>query len=321
MKKMAVFTSGGDSPGMNACIRSVVRTAISLGLEPYGIYQGYEGMIANEIQSLDAHFVGNIIQYGGTVLKTARSSEFMTKEGRAKAAGNLQALGIDALVCIGGDGSYTGARIFQEEFGIPVMGCPGTIDNDLFGTDYTIGFDSAVNTAVEAIDRIRDTADSHNRVFFVEVMGRHSGHIAISAALAGGAEGVFIPEKEGELEQVLYNYAQKRRKKAFSIFIVAEGDEDGKAYDIARVFQNKFPETDTRVSVLGHIQRGGNPTANDRILATRLGSAAVEALIQGRSGMACGIVNDKVTFTPFSDAISQSKGIQTDLWALNQLIS
>lgn len=320
MKKIAVFTSGGDSPGMNACIRAVVRTAISMDLIPFGIREGYAGMINDQIYQMDSAAVANIIQFGGTVLKTARSKEFMTPEGRATAAKNLKKHGIEGLVCIGGDGSYRGAELLEKEHGIPTIGCPGTIDNDLYGTDFTIGFDTACNTAVEAIDRIRDTADSHHRVFFIEVMGRNSGHIAIRAAIAGGAEGVFIPEKRHEMEQIFQRYAESPRKKQFSIFVVAEGDEDGHAIDIAKKFQQQFPDAETRVSVLGHIQRGGKPSVTDRILATRLGSAAVLALADGNRNMAAGVVDNLIQFTPFIDAVNKTKGVPMDLWTMNQLI-
>jgi 6-phosphofructokinase 1 len=321
MKRIGVFTSGGDSPGMNACIRASVRTAISMDILPFGIKEGYNGMIGNQIFQMEASSVANIIQYGGTILKSSRSEAFFTKEGRAVAAENLKKHNIDGLVCIGGNGSYKGAELLEQEHGIPTIGCPGTIDNDLYGTDYTIGFDTAVNTAVEAIDKIRDTADSHNRVFFVEVMGRHSGHIALRAGIAGGAEGVFIPEKKHEIETIIEFFAKKKRKKAFSIFVVAEGDEEGRAFEIAKKFQSHFPETDTRVSVLGHIQRGGSPSVNDRLLATRLGAAAVMGLSEGHKNMAAGIVDNLVVLTPFEDAYTKTKGVPMDLWAINQLIS
>ncbi len=321
VKKIAVYTSGGDAPGMNACIRAVVRTAIAKGIEIYGIRNGYEGMIENHIFKMDAQSVANIIQYGGTILKTARSEEFRTPQGRAKAAANLIKHGIEGLVCIGGDGSYTGAKILFAEHGIKTIGCPGTIDNDLWGTDYTIGFDTAVNTALEAIDRIRDTADSHNRVFFIEVMGRHSGAIALSAGMAGGAEGIFIPERKTELESIIAQFGKKKRKKAFSIFIIAEGDEQGNAHDISKKFQESFPGIDAKVSILGHIQRGGSPTANDRILATRLGSAAVIGLLEGRYNEAAGIINHELHFTPFEEAIGKKKDVETELWNTNLLIS
>lgn len=321
MKKIGVFTSGGDSPGMNACIRAVVRAGIYHNLEVFGIQRGYQGMIENEILQLEAKSVANIVQYGGTILKTARSMDFMTPEGRKLAAENLKNFGIEGIVCIGGNGTYTGAMKFEEEHGIPSIGCPGTIDNDLYGTDYTIGFDTAINTAVEAIDKIRDTADSHNRIFFVEVMGRHSGHIALYAGIAGGAEGIFVPERESEYDSIVKVYEKKIRKKEFSIFIVAEGEEEGHAFEIAEKFKSQFPDTDTKVTVLGHIQRGGKPSANDRILASRLGAHAVKALLEGKKNMAVGVVNGNVTFTPFSEAIYKKKDINEKLWEMNHILS
>lgn len=321
IKKIGVFTSGGDAPGMNACVRAVIRAGVHFGVEVYGIHGGYQGMIENEISQMNASSVANIIQYGGTILKTARSKEFMSPEGRKKAFDNIRSHGIDALVCIGGNGTYTGAMTFQNEFGIPCIGCPGTIDNDLFGTDYTIGFDTAINTALDAIDKIRDTADAHNRVFFIEVMGRHSGHIALYAGIAGGAEGIFIPEKENEFEDISNTYIKKSRNKQFSIFVVAEGEEEGHAYEIAKKFQERFPETDSRVTVLGHIQRGGKPSANDRILASRLGAHAVKSLLEGQQGVAVGIINNQVTFTPFDKAIYEKKDINENLWIMNNILT
>ncbi len=321
IKKIAVFTSGGDAPGMNACVRATVRTCIYFGVDVYGITGGYDGMINNKIAPMSASSVGNIIQYGGTILKSARSKEFRTPEGRKQAYENLKSHGIEALVAIGGDGTYTGALKFSEEYGIPIIGCPGTIDNDLAGTDYTIGFDTATNTAVDAIDKIRDTADAHNRVFFVEVMGRHSGHIALNAALAGGAEGVFIPEKENEFEDLINFHKNKRREKQFSIFVVAEGDEQGRAYELANAYQQHFPEADTRVTVLGHIQRGGKPSANDRILASRLGAHAVKGLLEGKQGVAVGVINHEIVFTNFNDAIYGKKDINENLWIMNCILT
>lgn len=321
MKKIAVLTSGGDAPGMNACIRSVIRACAHYNLEVFGIHRGYQGLIENEIQPMTPSSVANIIQMGGTILKTARSMDFMTPEGRKKAHQNLVNLGIEGIVCIGGNGTYTGAMIFEKEFGIPSMGCPGTIDNDLWGTDATIGYDTAINTAMEAIDKIRDTADAHNRIFFVEVMGRHSGHIALLSGIAGGAEGIFIPERGNEFDDIVQLYESKARKKEFSIFVVAEGDEEGRAYDISKRFQAIYPETDCRVTVLGHVQRGGRPTANDRILASRLGAHAVKALIDGRRNEAVGVVNNDIKFTSFQEAIEHKKDIQNNLWVLNTIIT
>ncbi len=321
MKRIAVLTSGGDAPGMNACIRAVVRACVHFNVEVFGIYRGYQGLIENDIKQLSSSSVANIIQYGGTVLKTARSKDFMTAEGRKTAYENLKKHGIEGLVCIGGNGTYTGAMIFEKEYGIPSMGCPGTIDNDLWGTDYTIGYDTAINTAVDAIDKIRDTAESHNRVFFIEVMGRHSGHIALHAGLAGGAEGIFIPERENEFEEIVNYYQSKNRKKEFSIFVVAEGETEGHAYDIAKRFQEIYPDTDCRVTILGHIQRGGKPSSNDRILASRIGAHAVKALIEGHKNEAVGVVNREIEFTPFKDAIEHKKDIEDNLWTLNHIIT
>jgi 6-phosphofructokinase 1 len=321
VKKIAVLTSGGDAPGMNACIRSVIRACAHYNLEVFGIHRGYQGLIENEIHPMTSSSVANIIQMGGTILKTARSMDFMNPEGRKKAHQNLQNLGIEGIVCIGGNGTYTGAMIFEKEFGIPSMGCPGTIDNDLWGTDATIGYDTAINTAMEAIDKIRDTADAHNRIFFVEVMGRHSGHIALLSGIAGGAEGIFIPERGNEFDDIVHLYESKARKKEFSIFVVAEGDEEGRAYEISKRFQAIYPETDCRVTVLGHVQRGGRPTANDRILASRLGAHAVKALIDGRKNEAVGVVNNDIKFTSFQEAIEHKKDIQDNLWVLNTIIT
>lgn len=305
---------------MNACIRAAVRTALAYGLEPYGIRRGYQGMIENDISLLTADSVANIIQYGGTILKTARSEEFRTEVGRAKAAANLRNAGIEALVCIGGNGSYTGALYLEREHGIPCAGCPGTIDNDLAGTDYTIGFDTAVNTAMEAIDKIRDTAESHDRIFFVEVMGRDSGYIGMFSGLAGGAEGILIPEKPKQFEELLKRYETKARKKQFSIYVVSEGDEEGNAMELAAKFRERYPECDTRVTVLGHVQRGGKPTASDRVLASRLGAHAVKALKEGQRSIAVGVINDEIVYTPFEKAIEGKKEMNQNLWALNQMI-
>lgn len=321
MKRIGVFTSGGDSPGMNACIRAVVRAGVHYNIEIIGIHRGYQGMIENEFTLLNSDSVANIIQHGGTILKTARSEEFKTPEGRQKAYNNLIAQQVDGLICIGGDGTYTGAMLFEKEFGIPSIGCPGTIDNDLFGTDFTIGFDTAANTAVQAIDKIRDTAASHDRIFFVEVMGRHSGYLALYSGIAGGAAGTFLPERSDEFECIVKTYRAQNRKKQFSIFIVAEGDEEGHAFSLSEKFKNLFPETDTRVVVLGHIQRGGNPTVNDRVLATRLGAHAVKALLDGKRNMAAGVVSNQIVFTSFEEAISKTKDIPEPLWILNQIVT
>ncbi len=322
MKRLGVFTSGGDSPGMNACIRAVVRSATYHGIEVSGIRRGYQGMIEGDIIQLENKDVANIIQYGGTILKTARSKDFMQPEGRKRAFDQLKKHGIDALVCIGGDGTYTGAGIFHGEYGIPSVGAPGTIDNDLYGTDYTIGFDTAVNTALDAIDRIRDIAESYNRVFFIEVMGRDSGFIALNSGIAGGAEGILLPEIMNDFEGLIRHFQNKsKRKKEFSIIVVAEGENEGNAFVISDKFKTQFPEYDIRVSVLGHIQRGGKPSANDRILAATLGNAAVEQLIAGNSNVCVGVINKEVVVTPFADAISKTKSIDKTLWNLSRILS
>lgn len=313
MKKIAVFTSGGDSPGMNPCVRAVVRAGIYHGLEVTGIVRGYSGMIDGDFIPLTAESVGNIIQHGGTILKTARSKEFMTPEGRKTAYENLQREGIEGIVCIGGDGTFTGAKIFHEEFGIPCMGAPGTIDNDLYGTDYTIGFDTAINTAMDAIDKLRDTAESHDRVFFVEVMGRHSGAIALEVGIGGGAAAILLPEVSGDVEPLKDLFANRKRKKSFSIIVVAEGNEEGGAYKVAEELKQAFPEVDTRVTILGHIQRGGRPTAYDRVLATRLGVACVEGLLNGETNKMAGVVKNDVVLTSFDDAINKTKPLPNTL--------
>ena len=271
MKRIAVFTSGGDAPGMNACIRAVVRTALFNNLEVYGIRRGFTGMINGDIQKLESYSVSNIVQRGGTILKSSRSDEFRTPEGRRKAYEQLQTYGIEGLVAIGGNGTFTGAEIFYNEFGLPCVGAPGTIDNDLYGTDYTIGFDTAVNTALEAIDKIRDTADSHDRIFFIEVMGRDSGYIAVHSGIGGGAELVMIPETDSSLEEVIELLKDNAiRSKTSSIIIVAEGDEEGGALSVAAKVKEYVPFADIKVTNLGHVQRGGKPTSADRILASRL---------------------------------------------------
>ncbi|HAS44279.1 MAG TPA: 6-phosphofructokinase [Microscillaceae bacterium] len=322
MRRIAVFTSGGDAPGMNACIRAVVRTAIYNNVEIYGIMRGYEGMIKGRIHRMQSKSVSNILQTGGTILKSARSKEFMTHEGRKKAYQQLKHFDIDGLIAIGGDGTFTGAKVFFEEFGMPTVGCPGTIDNDIFGTDYTIGYDTAVNTALEAIDKIRDTADSHNRVFFVEVMGRDSGYIAIQSGIGGGAEIVMVPETETTIEQVIDTLQKgKLKHKASSIVIVAEGDEEGNATEIAEKVKNATDGLDIRVTTLGHIQRGGTPTARDRILASRMGIGAVEGLLAGKSNVMAGIENNQLVYTSFDDAIHKQKPIQDDLIKMVEVLS
>ncbi|WP_339705715.1 6-phosphofructokinase [Algoriphagus aquimarinus] len=323
MKKIAVFTSGGDSPGMNACVRAVVRTAIYKGLEVYGIYRGYEGMIDGDIKRMQSHSVSNIVQRGGTVLKSARSMEFKTSEGRKKAYDNLTAHGIEGLVAIGGDGTFTGAKVFFEEYGIPTVGCPGTIDNDLYGTDYTIGFDTAVNTALEAIDKIRDTAAAHDRIFFIEVMGRDAGFIAIESGIGGGAEFVMVPETHTDLNDVVKSLKNLRKSKSSSIIVVAEGDDAGNAQTIMEKVKTKLndPTKDFKVTTLGHIQRGGNPTARDRVLASRCGMSAVEGLLAGKQFHMAGVVNQEVVFTPFADCIGKTKPLIEDHLKLMKILS
>ncbi|MFH6982627.1 6-phosphofructokinase [Marinoscillum sp. 108] len=322
MKSIGVFTSGGDAPGMNACIRSVVRTGLYLGLDVYGIKYGYNGMIDGDIYKMKSYSVSNIVQRGGTILKSARSKDFMTKEGRAKAYEQLKKRGIEGLVAIGGDGTFTGANIFYEEYGIPIVGAPGTIDNDLYGSDYTIGFDTAVNTALDAIDKIRDTANSHDRVFFIEVMGRHSGYIAIQSGIGGGAELVMVPETSTTIGDVIQTLKEGRdNQKTSSIVVVAEGGEQGDALEVAAKVAKELPDLDIRVSTLGHIQRGGSPTSYDRILSSRLGMAAVEGLVNGEKNVMVGVVNDKIAYTSFKLAISKAKPINPELMRLVDILS
>ena len=314
MKKVAVYTSGGDAPGMNACIRAVVRGAIYHGAEIFGIRYGYNGMIKGDIKQLSSYSVSNIIQKGGTILKSARSEDFKTKEGRKKAFDCLQEYGIEGLICIGGDGSFTGAKIFYEEFGVAIVGAPGTIDNDIYGTDFTIGFDTAVNTAIQAIDKIRDTAESHDRIFFVEVMGRDSGYIAIRCGICGGAEMVLVPETITTIENVIETLrAGKRRSKTSSIVVVAEGDEIGGAIEIAKRAKESLVDADIKVATLGHIQRGGAPSAKDRILASRMGLSAIEGLLNGRKNVMAGVMKDELVYTPFEHAITIKKSLSPDL--------
>jgi len=313
MKKIGVFCSGGDAPGMNAAIRAVVRSALARDVEVVGFIRGYNGLIEGKTIPMTYATVSNIIQRGGTILKTARSQEFMTKEGRATAFANLQAEGVEGLIAIGGNGTFTGAKVFLEEHSVPTIGIPGTIDNDLFGTDFTIGFDTAVNTALDAIDRIRDTADSHDRLFLVEVMGRHAGDIAVAVGIGGGAESVLIPETPTSIEELIHQVQNRPRKKSSYIIIVSEGDELGDANAIAAQVTAAVPEISTRVTVIGHMQRGGSPTAADRVLASRLGVGAVEALLAGEHSKAVGIVNDVLTLTPFEEAITRKKTLNPDL--------
>ena len=324
LNRVGVYTSGGDAPGMNACIRAAVRRALSEGLEVIGIRRGYAGMINGDFVEMDRQSVSNILQKGGTILKSARSTEFRQKEGRAQAAERLKEAGIDALIGIGGDGTFQGATWLHDEHGIAVVGCPGTIDNDLFGTDETIGFDSALNTALESIDRIRDTADAHNRLFLIEVMGRDTGFIALECGIGGGAELVLIPEMLTDVDdikdRILSLMSSQSRS---SIVVVAEGDELGGAHHIAEALRQDadFDNIDLRVTVLGHVQRGGSPTARDRVLASRLGSAAVDALLKGHACVMVGLVHGDVELTPLRNAWGRRKDIDRDLLQLAGLLS
>jgi 6-phosphofructokinase 1 len=306
INKLAVMTSGGDSPGMNAAIRSVVRTCAYYKIECIGIYRGYQGMIEGDFTSLTARSVNNIINKGGTILKSARSDEFRTSEGRKKAHKNLIKQNIDGLVVIGGDGSFTGGVIFNKEYNFPVIGIPGTIDNDIFGTSHTLGYDTALNTAVEAIDKIRDTASSHNRLFFVEVMGRDAGFIALNAGVGAGAEEILIPEENLGLDRLLESLIKSRKSgKSSSIVVVAEGDKSGRnVFELAKYVEDNMPEYDVRVSVLGHMQRGGSPSCFDRVLASRLGVKAVEILIDNKTNLMVGLKNNKVITTDLEEAIT-----------------
>ena len=313
IRRIGVFTSGGDGPGMNAAIRAVVRSATAQGVECVGVIGGYDGLVNDRLQPLGTRDVSNIIQRGGTILRSARSEAFRTVEGRAQAAATLHRHGIDALVAIGGDGTFSGARILQQEHGTRVIGLPGTIDNDLYGTDATIGYDTALNTAVEAIDRIRDTASSHDRLFFVEVMGRNTGHIALMCAVAAGAEYVLVPEERQSIDGLMDALTSASTAKSSQIVIVAEGDEEGGAFEIARKVKARTDAYDIRVSVLGHLQRGGAPSVNDRILASRTGVAAVELLLQGVHDAMVGVVNGAITTTPFAEAIGRQKALQREL--------
>ena len=323
--KIAVLTSGGDAPGMNAAIRAVVRTCSYHDVEVLGIYRGFQGMIEDDFVELNARSVRNIINKGGTFLKSARSEGFRTKEGRESAYKNLTKNGVEALVVIGGDGTFTGALSFSQEFGFPVMGIPGTIDNDIYGTTHTIGYDTALNTVVDAIDKIRDTASSHNRMFFVEVMGRDSGFIALNSGIGGGAERIIIPEKNIPAEVLLEDIDRgKRRGKTSNIIVVAEGNTAGKAvFELKEYVEQKRPEYDIRVSVLGHMQRGGTPTCYDRVLATRMGVKAVESLLEGKSQYMVGINNDRMELVPLEKAVKENdeSKIDKDLIRITDIMS
>ena len=323
IKKIGVLTSGGDSPGMNAAIRSVVRTCAYHNVLCVGIYRGYQGMIEGDFKEMGPRSVHNIINKGGTVLKSARSKEFMTVEGRKKAYEELVKAEIDAFVVIGGDGSFTGAEIFNKEFGFPVMGIPGTIDNDIFGTSHTLGYDTALNTVVECIDKIRDTASSHNRLFFVEVMGRDAGHIALNAGIGAGAEEILIPEEDLGLDRLLDSLKKSKASgKSSSIVVIAEGDKIGKnVFELKDYVEANLPEYEIRVSVLGHMQRGGAPSCYDRVLASRLGVKAVESLLEGKSNYMVGMINDKVALTPLEHAIKGHTEIDRDLLRVSEIMS
>lgn len=321
MKKIAVLTSGGDAPGMNACIRAIVRTAIHHNIEVAGVMHGYNGLIRNEYMALGAKSVANIIQRGGTILKTARSREFMTAEGRQIAADNMLANGIEGLIVIGGDGTFKGALEFGTSCNIPVVGCPGTIDNDLVGTDFTIGYDTAINTVVEAVDKIRDTAESHDRLFFVEVMGRDAGLIALRSGIGAGAEAILMPETRTDVEDLISRLESGRKSKVSKIIIVAEGDEAGGAFIVAEQVKARLPYYDSRITVLGHIQRGGNPSAMDRVNSSRMGFAAVEALLSGKKGVMIGIVNKQIEYTLFQDAVKHKQALDTELIRMLKILS
>lgn len=322
IKCIGVLTSGGDAPGMNAAIRAVTRTAIYNGIGVKGIYRGYRGMISNEIEEFKTRNVSNIIQRGGTILKTARSEEFRTPEGRKQAYETLCKHGIEALVVIGGDGSLTGARIFAQEFNFPIVGLPGTIDNDLFGTDVTIGYDTALNTIMECVDKIRDTASSHERLFFIEVMGRDAGFLALNGAIASGAEAAIIPEISMEKDQLAEMIETGFRKsKNSSIVLVAESEITGGAIGVAERVKKEYPQFDVRVSILGHLQRGGSPSAQDRILATRMGVAAIDALLDDQRNVMIGVQNDEIIHVPFAKAIKNDKSINRDLLNTLRIVS
>lgn len=322
IKRIGVFTSGGDAPGMNAAIRAVTRAAIANNLEVIGIRRGYQGMIEGDFIQLHSSDVSGIIQQGGTFLQTARSMEFKTDEGMAKAYKSLVDNNIDALVVIGGDGSFTGALYFSQEYDIPIIGIPGTIDNDMYGTEYTIGYDTALNTVVEAVDKIKDTANSHGRIFFVEVMGREAGELALKAGIACGAEVIVIPEEQSG-EEALNKFLTEgyKHKKRSGIVMVAEGSKAGGAFKIAENVQKDYPEIDVRVSVLGHMQRGGTPTAKDRVAATQMGIAAIEALLEDQQSVMVGLQNDKIVYVPLIKVVKKNRSIDSDLLKIQKVIN
>ena len=323
IKKIAVLTSGGDAPGMNAAIRAVVRACTYYRIECVGVYRGYQGLIEGDFEMLSARHVSNIINKGGTILKSARSNEFRTVEGRAKAYNSLKEAGIGALIVIGGDGTFTGGLRFIEEFNFPIVGIPGTIDNDIYGTDNTIGYDTALNTVVEAIDKIRDTASSHNRLFFIEVMGRDAGFIALNSGIGAGAEEILIPEKDLGLDRLVESLKNSKEKgKTSSIVVVSEGDKIGKSvFELADYINENFPYYDIRVSVLGHMQRGGSPSCYDRVLASRLGVAAVEALLDRSTGIMVGITNNQISKVDLDKAIKMNNEINKELLKVAEITS
>jgi 6-phosphofructokinase 1 len=320
--KIGVLTSGGDAPGMNAAIRAVVRTGLFHGLEVYGIMRGYAGTIDDDIHRMDSRSVANIIQRGGTILKTARCKEFYEPAGRKKAYENLRKKGINGLVVIGGDGSFRGAQIFSNEYDIPCIGLPGTIDKDIAGTDFTIGFDTAVNTAVGAIDKIRDTADAHDRLFIIEVMGRDAGFIALHSGIATGAENILIPERKTDMEELVLGLQEKeKRKKLVNLIVVAEGDEFGGADEVAKLMRERLPAADIRVAILGHIQRGGAPSCLDRLIASRMGYSSVECLIEGRHNVMVGIMNNRMHFTPLDKAVKAKQKISEEWMKIVKILA
>jgi 6-phosphofructokinase 1 len=320
IKKIGVLTSGGDAPGMNAAIRAVVRTGIHYGFEIYGIKRGYQGMIEGDIVPLTSQSVSGIIQRGGTIIQTARCKEFHTPEGRKKAYDQLVNFGIQAVIVIGGDGSFTGASIMSKEYDIPFIGIPGTIDNDLYGTDYTIGYDTALNTVIEAVDKIRDTASSHGRIFFVEVMGKEAGFVALNSGIACGAEGILIPEVKEQFDSLIKYLTERASSKKSSIILVAEGDEEGGVEAVARKIKTIFPDLDFRTTILGHIQRGGSPTAMDRVTASRMGAAAIEALMDDQKSIMIGLVNGEIVHVPLSKTVKMHKEVDRDLFRLTSLL-
>lgn len=320
--KIGVLTSGGDAPGMNACIRAVVRTCRYYGMDVFGIVRGYQGMIDSDINEMDSRSVANIIQRGGTILKTARCLDFYEPQGRKKAYDNLKKKGIDGLVIIGGDGSFRGAQLFSNEYDIPCIGIPGTIDKDIAGTDFTIGFDTAVNTAIDAIDKIRDTADAHDRLFIIEVMGRDAGYIALHSGIATGAEHILIPERKTDMEALVLSLQEKeKRRKLVNLVVVAEGDEFGGGNEVAKTIKSRLPNLDVRVAILGHIQRGGSPTCLDRLIASRMGYSAVECLMEGKHNVMVGIMNNRMHYTPLNNAVKAKQKVSEEWMKIVKILA